>query len=58
MAKNAATEAQNETFPMPKNEIDPTHPLSVNAGQDDLVQIGEPQGANQRNATIEAIFGE
>lgn len=30
----------------------------MNAGNDDLVQIGEPQGANQRNATIEAIFAE
>lgn len=30
----------------------------MNAGYDDIVQIGEPQGANQRNATIEAIFAE
>jgi len=41
---------------MPKNELDPTHPIIINAGYDDLVQIGEPQGANQRNITIEAIF--
>ena len=58
MAKNAATEAQSINFELQKNERDPTHPLSVNAGFDDLVQIGEPQGANQRNATIEAIFAE
>jgi hypothetical protein len=43
---------------MQKNERDPAHPLSIYAGYDDLVQIGEPQGANQRNATIEAIFAE
>jgi len=43
---------------MPKNELDPTHPIIINAGYDDLVQIGEPQGANQRNITIEAIFNE
>ena len=58
MAKNAASSAQAVDFQISKNELDPSHPVSVNAGFDDPVQIGEPQGANQRNATIEQIFAE
>ena len=49
---------KNVDFDIQKNECDPSHPISVNAGFDDPNLIGEPQGANQRNASIEQIFAE
>jgi len=41
---------------LPRVERDPSKPLCISAGCDNLLKIGEPQGAGQINKPLEELW--